>query len=135
MKFRAGKYEGKLDINWDVINTYLSRWKDGTIFDIEIVRRQRKKSDPLRKYYFSGVIRPLMEFSGYEPDELLEVHKYLKARYFNIKPDKRGIYRNKDIPSVFSNESPIPVPEKKKFVDWVIRLAAKSGCYISDPGE
>ena len=48
-----------------------------------------------------------------------------------IKPDKKGIYRN--VPSVFSNESEIRVPQKKSFVDWVIRTAAKEGVYIEDP--
>lgn len=135
MKFKAITNDKRqLDIRWDLVHAYLSRWKPGTALDVEIKRRQPKRSDPLRKMYFAGVLKPLCEWSGYEPDELLEVHKYLKARYFNIEPDERGIYRNKDIPSVFSNQSDIPVNKKREFVDWVVRLAAKSGCYIDLEG-
>ena len=69
MKFRAIKSDGKLQINWERINVYLSRWKDGTVLDVEITRRQRTKSDPMRKYYF-GVVLPLfMEHLGYDEDE------------------------------------------------------------------
>ena len=121
----------KLNLNWDSINTYISKYKPGTAFEIEIVRRQPRKSDPLRKYYFAAVVKPFMEHLGYEPDELELFHRQLKITYFQIKPDLKGIYRN--VPSVFSNESDIPVPVKKKFVDWVIRKASIEGCYIDDP--
>jgi len=33
MKFRFQKINGKADVNWDLINTYISRWKDGSWFD------------------------------------------------------------------------------------------------------
>lgn len=141
MKFKVVSDKNrKITLNWEAIEIYASRYKPHTPFNVEIVRRNPKRSDPMRKMYFAYVLKPLCEWSGYEPDEILEVHKYLKGRYFNIKPDHRGIYRNcrcndkkcecGGIPSVFSNESEIEVPEKKKFVDWVIRIAAKSGCYI-----
>ena len=135
MNFRAAKTDGKLDINWDRINTYISRWKEGTLFDVEITKRQQYKSNPLRAYYFAGVLPPIMEHAGYEKDELLDLHKFMKIRYFNVEPDKWGIYRKKDIPSVFGNKSPIPVPKKKEFVDYVVRKAAKVGIYIPDPNE
>ena len=38
-------------------------------------------------------------------------------------------------PHVFADESTVPVPEKKKFVEWVIRKAAAEGVYIEDPGR
>jgi len=133
MKFRFQKIKGKADINWDLINTYISRWKDGTWFDQEIIRHQHTRSDPMRKYYFSTVIKVFMNHLGYEPDEEYLFHRQLKITYFQIKPDEKGIYRK--VPSVFSNKSDIPVSEKKKFVDWVIRKAAVDGVYIPDPGE
>ena len=58
-------------------------------------------------------------------------HRQLKIVYFQIEPDKKGIYRK--VPSVFGNESDIPVSKKKQFVDWVIRKASIEGCYIDDP--
>jgi hypothetical protein len=132
MKFRARTDDSRrLDVNWDRVNTYLSKWKPGTVLDVEITKRVPRKSDPLRKYYFSAVIRPFMNHLGYEPDELELFHRQLKITYFQIKPDKKGIYRN--VPSVFSNESEIAVPDKKRFVDWVVRTAAKEGVYIEDP--
>ena len=136
MKFKAlSNNERKLDLNWVAINAYTSRWKPRTPFEIEIVKRQPKKSDPLRSYYFAAVLPPIMEAAGYEKDEILDLHKFLKIRYFNVQPDKWGIYRKKNIPSVFVSESDIPVPEKKKFIDHVIRKAAEVGIYIADPGE
>ncbi len=131
MKFRFQKINGKAEINWKLINIYLSRWKDDTWFDGEIIRHQHKKSDPMRKYYFSTVMSTIADFSGYEKDEKEDLHKQMKVRYFNIKPDKLGIYRN--VPSVFGNKSNLPVSDKKAFVDWVIRKAAQAGCYIEDP--
>jgi len=134
MKFRARTNDKKqLDVNWDHINVYLSKWKPGTLLDVEIVRHQSKISSPLRSYYFAAVLPPIMSSAGYEKDEILDLHKFMKIRYFNIKPDKWGIYRKKDIPSVFGNESPILVPVKKQFVDYVVRKAAEVGIYIKDP--
>lgn len=74
-----------------------------------------------------------MESARYEKDEILDLHKFMKIRYYNVKPDKWGIYRKKDIPSVFGNKSQIPVSGKKEFVDYVVRKAAKVGIYIDDP--
>lgn len=133
MKFRAQKRNGKLSVNWDHVNTYVSRWKDGTFLDIEIVRRQSKRSDPMRCYYFAAVLPPFMKRLGYDPDEEELFHRQLKITYFRIKPDTKGIYRK--VPSVFSNESTMPVSEKKEFVEWVMRKAAEEGVYIESPGE
>ena len=135
MKFKAlSDKERKLDLNWDCVNLYVSRYKPNTPFDIEITRRQAKRSNPLRAYYFGAVLPPIAEYAGYEKNEILKLHEFMKIRYFNVQPDKWGIYRDKDIPSVFSDESEIEVPDKKKFVDHVIRQASKLGVYIPDPG-
>jgi hypothetical protein len=133
MKFKAIKSSGKLQINWDRIDAYLSNFKDGTAFEVEIVKRQKTRSTPLRSYYFGAVLPPFMEHLGYDKDETDMFHRQLKIVYYNIKPDKRGIYREKEIPSVFSDESQITVPEKQKFIAWVIRKAAENGVYIEDP--
>lgn len=131
MKFKAVKADGKLQINWERIGVYLYRFKDGTAFDVEIVRKQRKISDPMRKYYFGVVLPMFMEHLGYEKDESELFHRQLKIVYFRIKPDAKGIYRK--VPSVFSNVSDVGVQDKSKFVDWVIRKAAAEGVYIPDP--
>ena len=123
----------KVRINMDVVDIYTSRWKPGTPFDFEIIRRVARKSDPMRKYYFGVVIKEYMKHLGYEPHEEELFHRQLKIIYFQIKPDEKGIYR--EVPSVFSNESDIEVPKKKEFVDWVIRCAARDGAYIPDPNE
>ncbi len=133
MKFKAIKVDGKLQINWDRIAVYLSNFKEGTAFDVEIIRRQKTRSTPMRSYYFAAVLPPFMDHLGYEKDEEDLVHRQLKITYFRVKPDKRGIYRNKDIPSVFGDESTLPISEKKAFLDWVIRKAAEAGVYIADP--
>ena len=136
MKFRARTDERRqLDVNWDRVNAYLSKWPPGTVLDIEIVKRVPRKSSPLRSYYFAAVLPPIAEFAGYEKSEILDLHKFMKIRYFNVKPDNWGVYRKKDIPSVFSDESELDVPKKKDFVDHVVRQAAKLGVYIPSPGE
>ena len=134
MKFRAIlNNDRKLDINWESINLYLQRWKPGTPISVEIIRKVSRRSDPLRKYYFAAVLPTFMFHLGYDPEEELLFHRQLKIVFFKIKPDKKGIYRK--VPHVFSNDSNIPVPDKKIFVDWVIRKASQEGCYIPDPGE
>ncbi len=134
MKFTLFSDENReLNFNMEVINTYVSRWQPHTPFECEIVKRQPRKSDPLRNYYFAAVLPKFMDHLGYERDEELLFHRQLKIVYFQIKPDAKGIHRG--VPSVFSNESEILVPKKKKFVDWVIRKAAQEGVYIEDPVE
>lgn len=136
MKFRAiSDDRRKLNLNWDSINAYVSRWKPGTSFEIEIVKRQPKVSDPARKYYFSTVLPPFMEALGYDPEEQDLVHRQLKIVFFRIEPDKRGIYREKDVPSVFSNNPTATPDQRQKFLDWVLRKAAEEGVYVPNPGE
>jgi hypothetical protein len=74
----------------------------------------------------------------YDRDEADAVHRHLKILFWNVQPDKHGIYRDKDIPSVFSNEPTVPQEERKAYIDWVIRKAAQSPDnpqYVPDPGE
>jgi len=132
LKFQARTNDKReIEVRWDLVNTYLSRWKPGTYLNLEITRRQAKKSDPMRKYYFGVVIKEFMRHLGYEVDEEELFHRQLKIVYFQVKPDVKGIYRN--VPSVFSNESDLDVSVKKEFCDWVVRKAAHEGAYIPDP--
>jgi len=140
MKFTLTSNQSReIQINWQVIKAYVSRWKPDTEFDIEIKRKQAKHSDPMRKYYFSTVLPPFMDELGYERDEHLLFHHQLKATYFQndsdykIYQDERGIWRN--VPSVFGNDSDMDISVKKQFVDWVVRKAAHYDVYIPDPGE
>ena len=129
MKFRAKTNNNReIEIQWDTVNAYLSKWKPGTLLDVEIVRHHKKVSDPMRKLYFAVVLPPFARYLGYDPDEYLLFHRQLKIVYFQIEPDAKNIYRK--VPHVFSNDSDIVIPEKKKFFDWVLRKAAIEGCYI-----
>ena len=123
----------RLPLNMEQINAYASRWKPHTSFEVSIVKRQPKVSSPMRKYYFSAVLPPFAKELGYDPDEELLLHNQLKIVFFKCEPDERGIYRK--VPSVFSNESELTVPEKVPFVDWVCRKAAQYGVYIPDSQE
>ena len=128
MIFKAQKIKGKIDINWSHLEAYTSRWKDGTTFTVEISREQRKHSSPQRKMYFAGILPEFAKGLGYDPDEYLLFHRQLKIVYFQVQQDKKGIYRN--VPHVFADESELPVPEKSKFIEWVLRKAAMEGIYI-----
>ena len=89
MRFQARtNNKRELEVKWDLINAYVSKWKPDTMLDLEITRRQSKKSDPMRKYYFAGVLPDFMKHLGYEPDEEMIFHRQLKIVYFKIKPDK-----------------------------------------------
>ena len=129
MKFKTKtNLKKRLEINWDLVNAYLSRWKPGTDIDIEIVRHVPKKSDSQRKFYWAVILPEFAKGVGYEPDEYEDFHEYLKIIYHRVKPDKRGIYRN--VPAVFADDSEKDVQEKAEFIEWVLRKAAKEGIYI-----
>ena len=118
---------------WEVINAFLAKFKEGTLLDIEIKRRQRTNSDPMRAFYYSQILPPLLEATGYEKYEGEVVHHHLKGLFFENHPnaewrthkDERGIYRN--VPHVFSKKSPIPISEKKKFISFVERIGVQYG--------
>jgi hypothetical protein len=122
----------KLSFNMEKINLYVSRWKPHTPFEIEIVKRQPRVSVPMRNHYFGVFLPPVLDKIGYERNEAELFHKQMKIDYFNVKPDKFGVYRDKDIPSVFSDTSDLEVPQKKKFVDWLERELARAGVYTED---
>ena len=130
MKFKAKTNKKRqLDVNWDLVNTYLSKWQPGTQLDIEIVRHQKKRSDPMRKMYWAAILPEFARHLGYDPDEYDKFHEQLKIVFFQIKPDGKGIYRN--VPHVFHNDSELPISDKKRFVDWVLRKAALEGKIIN----
>jgi len=129
MKFRAKTNDKReIEIQWQQVNTYLSKWPPGTVLDVEIVRRQSRKSDPMRKLYFATILPQFAGHLGYDPDEYLLFHRQLKIVYFQVQPDDKGIYRK--VPHVFANESTLSVGKKKRFMDWVERKASMEGCYI-----
>lgn len=131
MKFKALSNEKRrLELDMEKINLYVSRYKKFTPFDIEIVRRQKKRSDPMRKLYFGAVLPPYMDHLGYDADETELFHRQLKIVFFRVQKDNKGIYREKDVPSVFGHESDLPITKKQKFMSWVVRSAARDGVYI-----
>ena len=125
----------KLEINWPAIEAYVSRWRPGTQLEIEIKRIEKTDSDPLRKYYFSTVLPILCDTLGYDPEDYDDVHDHLKATFFRIKPDARGIYPKKKLPSVFSKKSEQGISIKMKFIEWVCRKTAEHGGYVPAPNE
>jgi len=134
MRFQARtNNERKLDVNWDRVNAYASKWKPGTVLDIEIVRRKRKISDPMRRLYFGHVLPAYGNHLGYDADEHMLLHRQLKIVWFNVQKDEKGIYRN--VPHVFANEAETDVKGKSRFMEWVVRCAARDGCYIEMPGD
>ena len=135
MKLKAKtNNERKLILNWDLINVYLQGFKPDTWFDITIRRKKRKDSDAQRAYYFGYIMPQILEGVGYEPQEYKEVgeqlHFNFKCVYFNIEPDKYGVYKN--VPHVFDKgKSKLDVSEKNKFIDFVKRYVAKD-VYVED---
>jgi hypothetical protein len=128
----------QVHINMDAINAYTSRWVPGTAFYFELVRRMKKVSDPQRRYYWSTVLPCFLDAYWYERDEADIVHRHLKILFFGVQPDSHGIYRDKDIPSVFSNIPTISPEERKRFIDAVIRKCAQSPdnpIMVPEPGE
>ena len=131
MKFRAIQTkQNTLDYNRDLVVAYLSRNKSGTRYEVEIRKPRATDSDPMRSYYFGGVLETFMEHLGYDKHEKLLFHHQLKLLYFDPQPDEHGF---KHVPSVFSKKSKIDTKGKSDFIEWVRRLAAKEGCYIEDP--
>lgn len=142
MKFKlTSDGSRQVSINVDRINAYCSRWKPGTVFDLEVVRRSPKRSDPQRAMYFAAILPEFAKGIGHDPEEYLDFHRDLKIIYFEHQPQlllkykmqplveyKPGRYRN--VPSVFSLESPLPVAEKAKFISWALRKAGQEGIYI-----
>ena len=134
MKFR-GRTTNKreLEADWTVINTFLARFKPATLLEIEIKRLEKKNSNPMRAYYYSQILPPLLKSTGYERYEGEIVHHTLKGLFFeNHKneewrtyKDERGLWRN--VPHVFAKKSPIPISIKKEFISFVERIGVKYG--------
>lgn len=127
----------RVHVNMAAVDAYTAKRKPGTPFDFSITWRVKRVSDPQRKYYYSTVLPAFLDAYYYERDEGLIVHRHLKIKYFNVQPDKHGVYREKDIPSVFSDEPTVEPNERKLFLDWVVRKCAQSDNpqYVPDPGE
>ncbi len=135
MKFRSRKENGKLVFqpgHKELIQAYLSRFKDGDVFVHEIRRPQKLGSNPYRRYYFGVVLKDFMAGLFYEPHEKDMFHEQLKELYFQVKPDEHGFKR---IPNVFHKKKGLSVKKQIEYVDWVKRLAAQQDIYLPDPNE
>lgn len=135
MRFTLISDERRLLTGLGLLNTYASRWAPHTKFTVEIKRQVKKKiaSHQQRGYYFAEVLPKLMRGCGYDPDEAMLVHRQLKIIFFQVQPDRHGIYRNKRIPSVFSLDSDIGTKKRNEFIEWVMRKAAENGEYVHSP--
>uniref|UniRef100_A0A6M3JS09 Uncharacterized protein n=2 Tax=viral metagenome TaxID=1070528 RepID=A0A6M3JS09_9ZZZZ len=132
MKFRARLEKGRLVYQRELVQAYLSRFKEGDVFKCDITRPQKIGSDPLRKYYFASCLPIFMKEIGYEPHEKNMFHEQLKMLYFDPQPDKHGFRR---VPSLFRKKAKKPTKEQYEFVEWVKRLAAQQDIYLPDPNE
>jgi hypothetical protein len=136
MKIQARSDKNKnLSVNWNFVMQYIKKWVPGTLFEISVTRRSNENKGPLRKYYWSVVMPLFLEAYGYDPDEAETVHRHLKIIFFGVKADNYGVYREKDIPALFADESDKDNATKLRFIDWCKRKAAEAGVYIPDPNE
>lgn len=136
MKFKLKSNDNRqITLNIDAINTYVARYVANTEFCFEVVRKKRIKSDPMRKYFYAVVLPGFCNAYGYDPEEQLTVHKHCKILWFNVQPDSHGIYRDRDIPALFGNDSEKDIQTKQEYIEWMKRKAAEEGVYIPDPGE
>ena len=138
MQFRAISDDNrKLNLRMDLINLHVARYKPGTPFVVSVTRRIKRASDPQRKYYYGVVLPSFLDAYWYDRDDANTVHRHLKCLFFGIKPDGHGIVREKDIPSVFSDNPTVKIEERKGFMDWVIRKCAMSpdnAIIVPEPG-
>ena len=128
----------RITLNLDLIQTYVGRYKPGTWFDIEVTRKQKTVSSPMRRYFYGVVLPKFLEAYYYDPEDGKTVHKHLKCLFFNVQPDEHGVYRDSDVPAVFADDSIIPIDKKQAYIEYVKRKAAQSienPVYIPDPGE
>ena len=134
MNFRAiTDNNRRLSVNWDRINQYCAQWPPGTPLEFSLTRRKKKRSGPMRRLYFGHVLPTYADHLGYDADEHMLLHRQLKIVWHKVQPDKKGIYRN--VPGVFADDAPTLVQDKKRFLEWVVRCAARDGSYIDLPGE
>lgn len=96
MRFRARvNSKKKLDTNWEIIDLYLAKFKPDTLLEIEIKKFERRNSDPMRRFYYSQILPPLLKATGYETYEGEIVHHTLKGLYFeNHKEEKWRTYKD-----------------------------------------
>lgn len=133
MKIIARKTtSGNLDLSWSSVMLYVSKFEPETEFRVEVVALDGKDPDPIRKYYFSTILKVFLEAYGYDPDEKEVVHERLKIVFFDIEPDRFGVCR--EVPKLFSDDSGQPMAVKVKFCDWVIRKSTEAG-YLTPEAE
>ena len=129
MKTRIYIKGGRILGSREPVTKWAEGQKDGEYL-LTIEKKKKPVSDPQRAYYYGVVLKTLMNYLGYDPEDTEQFHTHLKAMYFRIKPDSRGIY--KDIPKIFSKSKDAKSEEAKPFIDWVVRLAAIEGVIIPE---
>ncbi len=117
---RAGKI---LIIDRPAFDRYLAGRKDGN-YEV-IVRRERVQRSLNQNSYYWGVVIPLLvQWSGYEDEE---VHDALKQRFLTE-------HREGGLDHVRST-SQLTTTEFTEYIERVRQLAAEHGVYVPDPGE
>ena len=86
----------------------------------EMIIRKKKGatiSDPMRRYYWAVVAPPIAEASGHSKEV---IHESLKLKILGYVDERTGLTI---VPSVWSDDSPLEIEEKRAFVDEVRRWA------------
>ncbi|MCK5612856.1 hypothetical protein KAR91_63875 [Candidatus Pacearchaeota archaeon] len=138
-----------IERNPGMIKRHILSFKPGTYLNIRISKARKMISDPLRRYYFGYVVDAIAKefydsYLGRSSDALHEEFKRLFAPVPDIQPDSEIIWRFvKDktpdkngliiIPSIFSNQSPVPNNIKEQYVQIVEHFAATK-LNFSTPG-
>ena len=92
------------------------------------VTKQRRVSDPVRRYYYGCVLQMIQGHTGQDKESL---HDFFKRHFLGTEEDEFGIVT---APSVFSNTSKLAHEDRIQFVDDVRYFASgKLDVSIPDP--
>jgi hypothetical protein len=101
-------------------NRVVDSLKTGRVYKLSI-RDEKEEghtvSDPMRRYYWAVVVAMIAEETGHSKEV---IHEALKRKILAYTDDRTGLEM---VPSVFSNESTMTIPEKKAFIAEVRRWA------------
>jgi len=126
-KFTA-TYRGKLRVEkGEEFKIYMKSFKHEK-FWIAMGKYRKTKSRQAEKYYWGGVLPPIMEYTGHTAEEL---HEIFKRKFIIPKIVKwRGVH----IKLVGSTKDMFR-DEQSEFITKVIREAADMGIHILTPQE
>jgi hypothetical protein len=97
---------------------------EGKAVFVTVERIFRQRSIPQNSYYFGIVIPCLMEWSGYDKDEM---HEALKEKFLRIE-------KVEGLPSTRSTAD-LTTIEFMDYIDEIVRWAATQGVDIPEPNE